>query len=85
LPSASWEKGEARALGSEKSERGQTMTDWPLTVHFQRGEKILITKNNDYGNIAFTCDGDKLDDDDRCLFEVNRIWSIAFGHTLVDD
>lgn len=65
--------------------RGTSSTDWPLTVHVDKGEKILITENAQTGRIAFTCDGDRLDDDDRCLGEVNKIWNIAFGHILVDD
>lgn len=65
--------------------RGTSSTDWPLTIHVEKGEKILITENAQTGRIAFTCDGDRLDDDDRCLTEVNKIWNIAFGHILVDD
>jgi hypothetical protein len=65
--------------------RGTSSTDWPLTIHVEKGEKILITENAQTGRIAFTCNGDRLDDDDRCLVEVNKIWNIAFGHILVDD
>lgn len=65
--------------------RGTSSTDWPLTIHVAEGEKILITENAQTGRLAFTCNGDRLDDDDRCLVEVNKIWNIAFGHILIDD
>jgi hypothetical protein len=64
---------------------GVAATDWPLTVFVTEEEKILFTENNNTRTIALTCDGPRLDDDDRCLTEVNKIWRVAFGHELVDD
>lgn len=64
--------------------RGTSTWDWPLVVWVKDGEQIKFTENQQHKNIAFSCDGDELDDRKKCIAAVNQLWKIAFDAILID-
>ena len=76
--------GAADKLGW-KPIRGTSTWDWPLTVWVKDGEQIKFTENASTRTIAFSCDGDELDERKTCVAAVNQMWKIAFDAILIDD
>jgi len=76
------------ALGAEATKLGwrfqrggnNGVGDWPLEVFPAEGERIIFAKNNNTDQIAFTCDGGTLDDDDACDAAAGKLLIPAFGN-----
>lgn len=76
-------EGALKSLGWQYK-RSPSEWDWTFEIWPMKGERIRLTAHAQTNEISFVCDGDKLDDDDRCLAEVNKFWKPAFGAVLED-
>lgn len=58
-----------------------SLDDWDLQVFPATGQKIMLTKNNNTGNISFNCKGGPLGDKKACIAAANQLFEPAFGAT----
>ena len=78
LAAAATDLGWTSQRGSGKRD---SLDDWDLQVFPASGQKIMLTRNNNTGNISFNCKGGPLDRKQACIDAANQLFVPAFGAT----